>query len=131
MSVEYQAANVRAPYSDNTNPSFVALYDATTSSQAHVLPTNNVDAQGRPFVWTNRMLTVTSLAGNVWFVLSKDPNATVDTAQAPTASGNNTKTVAKKLTVGQSVRVRVPYAREDEKVYFVRRTDSGTSTCEL
>jgi len=133
MSVEYQAANVRPPMSDNTNPSSVALYNVTSSSQATAVPATVLDAQGRVVPWAAKFVTVTALSGNVWFFFSKDSAAVVDDTQAGTTNGNNTKTVGKKLTPGQSIPVRLPYAADNEKIYFVRKNASGdaTGTAEL
>jgi hypothetical protein len=112
MSVEYQAADVKAP-NDLAGPDDdfqVRKFDCDMANGANALPG----------AWNGKYVRLYNEGpGVVYFAVSKRSAAEVDSTVAATAAGASLK-VGSPLAVGAETHRRLPAIRPDETLYFVR-----------
>jgi hypothetical protein len=118
MGVQYQAANLIAPFGDNVAVTNVRYFTCDSTSKTNAIP----DA------WCGKYVLITNDSANAaQFFFSKASGASCDETIAATAAGASSVSLGGYIAGGGVRHMRVPSKLDGETMYFVRASVSAAT----
>lgn len=120
---EIKAAAVSAPFGDGTANTNLLLVESGTTHAACALPSS----------WNGQFVTMELLTAtaNVWFFISKNPSAEVDSSVANGVTGNPGPKLGKRLATGTVMRFKLPETAGPDVLYLIHESDTADASIEL